>query len=131
ILDVLDHESENRLIVHVITLHAACECRPFTNIHSSQRELIPPNVPRSICQSKYPLSDGCLAEGPSAIEYPPANVVSEPLVVQNKLANLGRKLFTLPMAFEPTEAFLLISRSCRAHRLDRVGRSTELMCGNV
>src|SRR5512144_3251287 len=71
------------------------------------------------------------ADGLSAVEHRPADVVSEPLVVQNKLANRLWQLFALPLALEPASALPLTFRGSRTRGLDRVGRSTKLVCGDM
>jgi hypothetical protein len=38
----------------------------------------------------------------SAIEYEPADFVSQPLIVQNKIANCTRQLLTLPLTLQAT-----------------------------
>jgi hypothetical protein len=38
----------------------------------------------------------------SAIEYEPADFVSQPLIVQNKIANRIRQLLTLPLTLQAT-----------------------------
>src|SRR5689334_13117739 len=67
----------------------------------------------------------------SAVEHRPADVVSEPLVVQNKLANRLRQLFALPLTLKPASALALTLRGGRTRSLDRVSRSTELVCGDM
>jgi hypothetical protein len=63
---------------------------------------------------------------PSAVEHRPADVVSQPLIVKDELANRIRELFALPPALEPAGALLAPGRR-RTRRLDRVGGSTELV----
>ena len=41
------------------------------------------------------------------------------------------KLFALPTALEAAGALTLITGGRRAHGLDRIGRGTELVCGDV
>ena len=67
----------------------------------------------------------------SAVEHRPADVVSQPLIVQDQFANRIRELFALPTALEPAGALTLASGSRRTRGLDRVGRSTELVCGDM
>src|SRR6185503_5687583 len=56
---------------------------------------------------------------------------SEPLVVQNKLANRLWQLFALPLALEPASALPLTFRGIRTHGLDGVGRRTKLVCSDM
>src|SRR5512133_42977 len=71
----------------------------------------------------------------SAVEYQPADVVSQPLIVQDKIANRIRQLVALPAALEPASTLALAIwrafRRSRARGLDRIGRSTELVRGDV
>ena len=64
------------------------------------------------------------------VEYRPADVVSQPLIVENELADRIRELFALPPALDAA-GVLLTSKRRRARRLDRVGRSTEVVGGDV
>ena len=66
-----------------------------------------------------------------SIEHRPADLVPQPLILQDKFANRTRKLFALPTALEPPSALTLSSGGRRTSGLDRVGRSTELMCGDM
>src|SRR5207302_823841 len=68
---------------------------------------------------------------PSTVEYRPTDLVSQPLIVQDEFANRIRKLFALPTALEPSGVLTLGSGGRRARGLDRVGRSTELVCGDM
>jgi hypothetical protein len=68
---------------------------------------------------------------PSTVEHRPADLVSQPLILQDEFANRIRKLFALPTALEPAGALTLASRGRRTRGLDRVGRSTELVCGDM
>ncbi len=67
----------------------------------------------------------------SAVEDRPADVVSQPLIVQDKLANRIRQLVALPVAFEPTGPLALAFRRSRARSLDRVSGSAKLVRGDV
>src|SRR5438552_317362 len=69
--------------------------------------------------------------GLSAAEYRPADVVSEPLVVQNKLADRLRQPFALPPALEPASALSRTFSGSRTRGLDAVGRRTELVRGDM
>src|SRR5437660_6126957 len=71
------------------------------------------------------------ASRPSAVEYRPADVVSQPLIVQDKIANRIRQLVALPVALEPASALALAERSSRACGLDRIGCGSELMGGDM
>src|SRR4051794_2890487 len=68
---------------------------------------------------------------PSAVEHRPADVVSQPLIVQNQLANRIGQLLALPLALEPASALGLARRDSCTYRLDRVSSSTELVCGHM
>src|SRR5207237_1480906 len=68
---------------------------------------------------------------PSAVEDRPADLVSQPLIVQDEFANHIRELIALPTALEPAGALTLPSRGRRPHGLDRVRRSTKLVCGDM
>lgn len=68
---------------------------------------------------------------PSTVEDRPADLVSPPLIVQDEFANHIRELIALPTALEPAGALTLLSGGRRTHRLDRVGRSAELLCGDM
>jgi hypothetical protein len=68
---------------------------------------------------------------PSAVEYRPADIVSQPLIVQNKIANGIWQLVALPAALEAAAALALAFRRSRARSPDRVGCGAEFMRGNV
>jgi hypothetical protein len=68
---------------------------------------------------------------PSRVEDRPADLVSQPLILQDEFANHIRQLFALPTALEPAGALTLPSGGRRTHGLDRVGRSTKLVCGDM
>ncbi len=53
------------------------------------------------------------------------------LVVQNELADRIRELPALPAALEPPGSLCLTFRRCRTCGLDRVGRGTELVRGDM
>jgi len=69
--------------------------------------------------------------GLSAVEHRPADVVSQPLIIQDQIADRVRELFALPSALEPAGALTLAFRSGSTRRLDRVGRRSELVRGDV
>src|SRR5256886_5555076 len=67
----------------------------------------------------------------SAVKHRPADVVPQPLVVKNELANRLRELVTLPLALEsPCGPALAFCRSSMCG-LDRIGGRTELVRGDV
>ena len=68
---------------------------------------------------------------PSTVEDRPADLVPEPLILEDELANDIRELFALPTAFEPAGALTLASGGRRARGLDRVRRTTKLVCGDM
>ena len=71
------------------------------------------------------------ASRPSAVEYRPADVVSQALIVQDQNANRIRQLVALPAALEPAGMLALALRRSRARGLDRVCRGAELVRGDV
>src|SRR5947199_8311969 len=63
----------------------------------------------------------------SAVKHRPADVVPQPLVVKDELANRLRELITLPLALEsPCGLALAFHRRCTCG-LDRIGRRTALV----
>jgi hypothetical protein len=56
------------------------------------------------------------ASHPSAVEYRPADVVSQPLIIQDKIANRIWQLVALPAALEPAGT-LALSFWCSRARL--------------
>jgi len=67
----------------------------------------------------------------SAVEHRPADLVSQPLILQDEFANRIGELFALPTALESAGALTLASGGGRTRGLDRVGRSTKLVCGDM
>src|SRR5438034_10346827 len=67
----------------------------------------------------------------SAVEYRPADVVPQPLVVEYELANRVRELVVLPPALESPCVLALSFRGSSACGLDRIGGRTELMRRDV
>ena len=66
-----------------------------------------------------------------AVEHRPADVVSQSLIIQDKVADRFRQLLALPLAFPTTSGLALpLWRGC-PHGLDCVGRSAELVGGNM
>src|SRR5438445_13636503 len=63
----------------------------------------------------------------SAVEHKPAQLVSQPLVVEHKFSDLVGELSALPLAFEAASRLAFVFSRCRSHRPDRVGGSTELV----
>ena len=70
-------------------------------------------------------------ESPSAVEHRPADLVPQPLIIEDEFANRCRQLFALPTTLDPTAALTIASGGGRTRGLDRVGGSTELVCGDV
>jgi hypothetical protein len=68
---------------------------------------------------------------PSAVEHRPADLVSQPLILQDEFANRIGELFALPTALKPAGALTLADGGGRTRGLDRVGRSTEFVCGDM
>jgi hypothetical protein len=67
----------------------------------------------------------------SAVKHRPADVIPQPLVVKHELANRFRELVTLPPALESSCAIGLAFRHGSTRGLDRIGRRTELVRGDV
>ena len=67
----------------------------------------------------------------AAVEHRPADVVAQPLIVQDQLADRLRQLVALPAALAPAGPLALAFRRRRARRLDRVGGGSELVRGDV
>src|SRR5690349_16177594 len=65
----------------------------------------------------------------SAVEHRPANVISQPLVVDDELANRLRELVALPSALASSRILCLPVRCGSLHCLDRVGGRAELVRG--
>jgi hypothetical protein len=65
------------------------------------------------------------------VEHRPADLVSQPLILQDEFANRTWKLFALPTALDLAGAVTLTSGDRRTRGLDRVGCSTELVRGDV
>src|SRR5436189_231339 len=69
--------------------------------------------------------------GLSAVEHRPADVVAQPLIIQDQLADRVRELVALPAALAPPGALTLAFRSGGTRRLDRVSGRSELVRGDV
>ena len=67
----------------------------------------------------------------SAVEHRPADVISQPLIVNYELANRLRELVTLPPALESPCGLILAFRRGSTCRFDRVGGRTELVRGDM
>jgi hypothetical protein len=67
----------------------------------------------------------------STIEYEPTDFVAQFLVVKHEIPDFAWKLRTLPFALKATSFFSPIVKRRRTRGLDRVGRSTELVCGDM
>jgi hypothetical protein len=67
----------------------------------------------------------------STIEYEPTDFVAQLLVVKHEIPDFARKLCTLPFALNATSFFNPTVKRHRTRGLDRVGRSTELVCGDM
>ena len=63
----------------------------------------------------------------SAVERKPAQFVAQPLVVENNFSDLVGELCTLPLALQAASRLASVSSRRRPRRLDRIGRSTELV----
>ncbi len=73
------------------------------------------------------LGSGHTRCGRLAVEDRPADLVTQPLVIQYEIANLLRQSLTLPATLLPTSALALAFRSSGPCRLDRVRSCTELV----
>jgi hypothetical protein len=73
----------------------------------------------------------CELDALSAVEDRPADVVPQPLVVEDELANRLRELVALPPALESPCALALSFRCGGARGLDRVGGGTKFVRGDV
>src|SRR5512135_113222 len=90
--------------------------------------------PRSIARgvgSKRWLGSADKPSRPSAVEHRPADVVSQPLILQDELANRIGELCALPTALEPAGALSLAPGGGCTRGFDRISRSTELVCGDM
>src|SRR5579875_3250445 len=67
----------------------------------------------------------------SAVEHRPADVVAQPLVVEDKLANRLRELVALPLALASPCALGLSLWRSGACGFDRIGGGAKLMSGDV
>jgi hypothetical protein len=67
----------------------------------------------------------------SAVEHRPADVVPQPLVVEDKLANRLWELVALPLAFESPCARAFSFRRGSTRGLDRIGSRTKLVRGDM
>src|SRR6059036_1930913 len=82
-------------------------------------------------RTRRPLNARLLHSGVSAVEHRPADVVSQPLIIQDQFADRVRELFSLPSTLEPPSVVTLAFRSGCTRRLDRVGRRSELVRSDV
>jgi hypothetical protein len=67
----------------------------------------------------------------SAIEYEPTDFVAQLLVVKHEIPDFAWKLCTLPFALEATNFISPTVKRRRTCGLDRVSRSTKLVCGDM
>jgi hypothetical protein len=67
----------------------------------------------------------------SAIEYEPADVVSQPLIVQNKITNCIRQLLTLPLTFQATCLVPFPLHNSCPYSPYCIGGCAQLMCRNM
>src|SRR5687768_2757057 len=67
----------------------------------------------------------------SAVEHRPADVVPQPLVIEDELANRLRELVALPPALASSYALALSIRRGSTCGLDRIGGRAELVRGDV
>src|ERR1022692_1857644 len=72
-----------------------------------------------------------MKQASSAVKHRPADFVSQPLIVKHKLANLLRKLVTLPPALTSTCGLTVAFWHGSTGGFDRVGGSTKLVRGDV
>ena len=85
------------------------------------------------CQRLRMLTDapGLVSRRVSAIERKPAQLVAEPLVVDDEVADLVGELGALPPAFQTARLHAVCFARGRARGLDRVGRCTQLVSRDV
>jgi hypothetical protein len=67
----------------------------------------------------------------STIEYETTDLIAQLLVVKHEIPDFARKLCMLPFALKATSFFGPTVKRCRTRGLDRVSRSTELVCGDM
>jgi hypothetical protein len=67
----------------------------------------------------------------SAVEYKPADFVSQPLIVQNKIANCIRQLLTLPLTLQATCLLPFPLDDGGPCSPDSIGGCAQLMCRNM
>src|SRR5438132_8004929 len=77
------------------------------------------------------LGSACAPDALLAVEYRPADVVPQPLIVEDELADRLRELVALPPALESPCALALSFRRGGTCGLDRVGGRTELVRRDV
>jgi len=87
-------------------------------------------ISRLVVSSMRLLGSAALA-GVSVVEHRPTDTVAQPLVVKDEISNRLWELLALPLALQPAGVFALAFRGSRAGRFDSVGRSTELVCGDM
>ena len=111
---------------------AAQEVKATERTEAKRR--IPIAKPRTMAQASHsracravPTCADCL----SAVEHHPADAISQPLIVQDELADRPRQLLTLPSALQPASTFALSFRRSGSHGFDRVGCRTEFVSGDV
>lgn len=63
----------------------------------------------------------------SAIEYGPALLIAQPLVIEHEFSDLAGKLCALPLALQTTSLLTLIFGSRRAYGPDRLGRGAQFV----
>jgi hypothetical protein len=63
----------------------------------------------------------------SAIEYEPAILIAQPLVVKHEFSDFAGKLCALPLALQATSLHTFIFRSRRTCSPDRVGRCAQFV----
>jgi hypothetical protein len=92
-----------------------------------------PNVLRCLALNRFRThsSSSVKSSRQSTIKHQPANLVSQPLIIQDEFTDRLWELFTLPTALEPTGALCFVFEGRRTHGLDRVGRRTKFVRGDV
>src|SRR4051812_16589115 len=89
---------------------------------------VPPTLMRSAPVRRTP-SRGCLSI--RTVEYRPADVVAQPLVVKYEITDRLRELIALPPALESPYGLTQALRCRRTWSLDRVGGRAKLVRGDV
>src|SRR4051812_34057904 len=80
-----------------------------------------PDVPERHVLSVGPATTGATIAAPSTLDDRPADLVAQPLVIQDEFANRIRELFALPTALQRSRAFSCARGRRGTRSVDRVG----------